>query len=83
MRRAVVSSIKPADPDRSTVVDEVDAMDWDFSELAKLLTQLEEQPSLSSRQFIVKEARRRLDTLVQRAYRAKQIARGLRVTKAN
>lgn len=58
-------------------------MDWHFSQLAGLLTDLEKQPDASAREYIAKEARRRLDTLVQRAYRANQIARGLRVPKAN
>lgn len=78
-----VHSLHQADENRSSVGEEIDAMDWQFSQLARLLTDLEKQPDASSREYIAKEARRRLDTLVQRAYRAKQIARGLRVPKAN
>lgn len=77
-----VHSLKPHDVDRSSVTEEVQAMDWDFSNLSRLLGELESQPDESSRGFIVKEARRRLNNLVQRAYRAEQLSRGLRVTKA-
>lgn len=78
-----VHSIHQHDINRSSVGEEIDAMDWEFSNLSRLLTELEKQPDESSRGFMVKEARRCLDTLVQRAFRAKQISRGLRVTKAN
>lgn len=78
-----VHSIHQADKNRSSVCEEIDAMDWQFSELARLLTELEKQPDACGRGYMAKEARRRLDTLVQRAFRAKQIARGLRVPKAN
>lgn len=76
-----VRSIHQSDNSRSSVGEEIDAMDWEFSNLSRLLTELVEQPDTSSREFIVKEARRRLDTLAQRAYRAKQLSRGLRVLK--
>lgn len=82
-RTATVHPIWPTDPNRSSVIDEIDAMDWQFSEMARLLTDIERYPDPSARAGAVKEARRRLDTLVQRAYRAKQVARGLRVPKAN
>lgn len=72
-----------ADSNRSSVGDEIDAMDWSFSELSRLLTDLEKEPNASAREYIAKTARRRLDTLVQRAFRAGQIARGIRVPKAN
>jgi hypothetical protein len=77
-----VHSIRQHDGDRSSVSEEIQAMDWDFSNLSRLLGELESQPDASSRVFIVKEARRRLNNLVQRAYRADQLSRGLRVTKA-
>lgn len=69
--------------DLSSVVEEVDAMDWQFSELGRLISDLEKQPSASSREFIAKQARRRLDTLVQRAFRARQVSMGMLVHKAN
>ncbi|WP_219096288.1 hypothetical protein [Pseudomonas sp. UMAB-40] len=78
-----IHSIHPLDKTRSTVGEEIDAMDWEFSNLARLLTELETQPDESTRTFIAKEARRRLDRLVQRAYRAKQITCGLKVTKTS
>lgn len=80
---AKVRSIRPYDPNRSTILDELDAMDWQFSQLARLLTEIEGTPDAAARGCSLREARRRLDTLVQRTYRANQIARGLRVPKAN
>jgi hypothetical protein len=80
----VVATSWPVDSKNlSSVVEEVDAMDWQFSELARLITDLETQPSASSRACMAKVARRHLDTLVQRAFRAKQVAGGLLVHKAN
>lgn len=70
------------DPNRSTVAEEIDAMDWQFSELARLITDLEKQPDKTAREFAAKMARRHLDTLLQRAYRAKLIAQGQRITKS-
>jgi hypothetical protein len=78
-----IFSIQRPDENRSTLGEEIDAMDWDFSNLSRLLTELEKQPDESTRAYMVKDARRRLNNLVQRAYRAKQISRGLRVPKAN
>lgn len=79
---ASVSFIHPQDPSRSTVLDELDAMGWQFSQLARLITEIERAQDASERGFAAREARRRLDTLVQRSHRANQIARGLRVPKA-
>lgn len=70
------------DPDRSTVPDEIDAMDWQFSQLARLITDLENYQDKGARGYAARSARRHLDTLVQRAFRAKLIAQGQRVTKA-
>lgn len=78
-----VHTIHTQDSNRSTVVEEIDAMDWQFSNLFRLIAEMEGQNSESSREYLAKEARRRLDTIVQRAYRAKQVARGLRVPRAN
>lgn len=80
---ASVSYIHPHDPNRSTIHEELDAMDWQFSQLARLLTEIEGAPDAHGRGCSLREARRRLDTLLQRSYRANQIARGLRVPKAN
>lgn len=72
---------KALDPDRSTVAEEIDAMEWQFSELARLITDLERLSCSTARESAAKMARRRLNTLVQRADRAKQISLGQRVTK--
>lgn len=74
---------KALDPDRSTVAEEVDAMDWSLSELARLITDLECLDDSTAREFTAKSARRHLNNVCQRAYRAKLIASGQRVTKAN
>lgn len=74
---------KALDPNRSSVADEIDAMDWQFSELARLITDLENQSDKSLREITAKSARYRLDVILQRAYRAKIISQGQRVTKSN
>lgn len=57
-------------------------MDWQVCELAKLLTEVERSSDETGRAFAAGQARRRLDALLQRSYRAQQIARGLRVPRA-
>lgn len=57
-------------------------MDWQVSELSKLLTELEQLSDESGKAIVVKQARRRLNLLLQRSHRAQQIARGLRVPRA-
>lgn len=75
-----VRSIFPEDPARSTVEEELEALDLQISELATLLTELESAQRCEV--DIVGRARRRLNTMLQRSYRAQQIARGLRVPRA-
>jgi hypothetical protein len=69
------------DPTCSTVGEEIDAMDWQFSELARRITELESYQDETAREYAAKAARRHLDVLVQRAYRAKLIAQGQHVAK--
>lgn len=76
-------AFKVLDPNRSTVAEELDAMEWQFSELARLITDLERQADRTAREFMAESARRHLNTIVQRAYRAKLVSLGQRVTKAN
>lgn len=73
---------KVLDPDASTVGIEIDAMDWQFSELVRLITDLERHEDKTARECAAKLARMHLNTLVQRAYRAKLIAGGQRITKS-
>lgn len=51
--------------------------------LARLITDLERQADRTAREFMAEAARRHLNTIVQRAYRAKLVSLGQRVTKAN
>lgn len=74
---------KLLDPHRSTIVDEIDAMDWLFSELARLISELEDCMDRPAREYRAKVAKRHLDALVLRANRAKLISLGQRVTKSN
>lgn len=74
---------KAADPNCSSVTEELDAMEWQFSELARQLTEIDASTNATVRQYGVEGARRCLGTLVQRAYRAKLIAQGHRVTKVS
>ncbi|RRS16532.1 hypothetical protein IPC1147_33560 [Pseudomonas aeruginosa] len=75
-----VRSILPHDPARSTVAEELEALDLQICELAMLLTELESAQRCEM--DIVSRARRRLNTMLQRSYRAQQIVRGLRVPRA-
>lgn len=74
---------KALDPNRSSVADEIDAMDWHFSELARLITDLVAQQDKALREVTADTARYRLNIIFQRAYRAKLISQGQRVTKSN
>jgi hypothetical protein len=76
-------AVATLDPDASTVEIEIDGMDWHFSELARLITDLERLDDQSARASAAKMARFRLDKLLNNAYRAKEIARGQRVVKQN
>lgn len=67
-----------SDPDRSTIEEELDALDWQLREIARTLTEAE-SPNQTVREYAIKAIRRHLDTAIQRSYRAKQIAKGLRV----
>lgn len=70
-----------SDPDRSTVEEELDALDWQLCEIARTLTEAE-SANHTVREYAIKAARRHLDTAIQRSHRAKQIAKGLKVPKA-
>jgi len=76
-------AIATLDPDASTVEIEIDAMDWHFSELARLISDLERLDDQSARASAAKMARFRLDKLLNNAYRAKVIGSGQRVVKQN
>ncbi len=52
---ASVSYIHPHDPNRSTILEELDAMDWQFSQLARLLTEIEGASDAHGRGFSVRE----------------------------
>ena len=75
-----VVPLHPHDKERSTVEDELNALDFQLGEIAKQLSNIEEWDD-SGRAHAIKTARRALDTAAQRSYRAKQIAQGLKVNK--
>lgn len=79
---ASAASTDQTDPELSSVAEEVDAIEWPLGEIAKALTEMQTQPSTSERSHIAKRARSYLDTVLLRAFRAKQISQGLRVHKA-
>lgn len=68
------------DPDASTVTEELKALDWQLSELARALTDFER--SRGSDPHAIDRARRYLDCAAQRSHRAQLIAQGVRVPKA-
>lgn len=75
-------AVQALDPTRSSVGEEIDAMDWQFGELARRITELERCDDKTAREYSAKAARRHLDVLVQRAYRAKLISQGQRIPRA-
>lgn len=72
---------KVLDPDRSTIKEELDALDWQLSEIARHLSDMEKFND-AGKEYAIAQARRCLNTSIQRSYRAKQLADGLRVLKA-
>lgn len=81
MKRVLHLAPPPEDPNLSTVGEELKALDWQLSELARTLTDVAGCDG-SSRDYAIKRARRHLDTAIQRSFRAQQIAQGLKVPKA-
>lgn len=77
-----VSRIHPHDPNRATISEELEALDWQVCELARLLTEVEQSRDETGKAYAVEQARRHLNALLQRSYRAQQIARGLKVPRA-
>jgi hypothetical protein len=77
MRKSAQAAL---DPERSSVEEELKALDWQLAEIARLLGDIERFKGDDG--YSIKQARRHLDTALQRSHRAQQIARGIRVTKA-
>ncbi|WP_432472072.1 hypothetical protein [Amphritea sp. HPY] len=80
-QRTKVTQLRPVERDRSTVSDELDALDWSLQQIAVRLS-LIEGFSTPDGGYSVESARRHLNDAVQRSYRAKQVSRGLKVYKA-
>lgn len=68
------------DPNRSTVEEELQALDWQLRNVALILRDIERSKGVDP--IALNRAVEHLDTAVQRSHRAQQIAKGLRVTKA-
>lgn len=77
MRKAAQAAI---DPERSSVEEELKALDWQLAEIARLLGDIERFKGDDGHS--IKQARRHLNSALQRSHRAQQIAHGIRVTKA-
>lgn len=73
---------KNTEPNYSTVVDELNALDWQLSEIGRSLNSIEMRKDATGRESEIRMARHRLNTAVQRSHRAQQIASGLRVPKS-
>lgn len=78
MKKAAQAAL---DPERSSVEEELKALDWQLGEIARLLGDIERFKGDDGHS--IKQARRHLDTALQRSHRAQQIARSIRVTKAS
>lgn len=74
---------KGVDPNRSSVDEELKTFDWHVSQMALILSSIENCKDDTGRQSEIARMRRRLDAVAQRSYRAQQIASGLHVPKAN
>lgn len=72
--------LRPIDKNRSSVIDELAALDYQLGVIAKELTNIQQWDE-SGKDSAVNTARRALDTALQRSYRAKQVAQGLKVNK--
>lgn len=73
--------LKPIDNTRSSVVEELDSLDYQLSLISRELSNIEEFDECG-RGHAIKSARRALDTALQRSYRAKQVSKGIKVNKA-
>lgn len=69
------------DPQRATIDDEMDAIEHELAEIARFLVDIDTL-SPSERASVVVCARGALGRALQHSQRAKQIARGVRLTKA-
>lgn len=81
MSRVREQAERMSDPDRSTVEEELKALDWQLSEIARCLSEIE-SGNRAGGDHAIKRARRHLDTALQRSHRAKQISIGIRVPKS-
>ena len=80
-QRKKVTHLRPVESDRSTVSEELDALDWSLQQIAERLS-LIEGFSTPDGGYAVESARRYLNDALQRSHRAKQVSRGLKVYKA-
>lgn len=82
MAKIRLQAQKALDPDLSTIKDELSALDWQLSEIARILHEVAKCRDETGRVGLIASARRCLDRAVQRSYRATQLHEGLRVFKA-
>lgn len=65
--------LRPPDPERSTIADEIAALEWQLGEIARNLAEGDSSTN--------KTTLWRLNRILQHSYRIEQMARGLKVLK--
>ena len=81
-KNSIVFELQPRDENRSSVKDELDAIGYELTRILDSVDQIERFNNLCN-DYEVQSIRRRIDTIAQRAYRAEQCSRGIKVWKAN
>ncbi|MCY9861331.1 hypothetical protein OTK49_02220 [Vibrio coralliirubri] len=76
-----VVELFPVDKDRSSVREELDALDYQLGTIARSIHLIEKHNSISN-EWELQSVKRAIDRIAQRAYRAEQCSRGLKVWKA-
>ena len=81
-KNSIVFELQPRDENRSSVKDELDAIGYELTRILDSVDQIERFNNLCN-DYEVQSIRRRIDTIAQRAYRAEQCFRGIKVWNAN
>ena len=76
-----VVDLHPNEDNRSSVQEELDALNWQLQQIMISIGKIAEFNSLSN-DYEIDSIRRSVSTARQRSYRAEQCARGLKVWKA-
>ena len=76
-----VTLLHPKDNDLSSVTDELEALNYELQQIAASISKIDLYNEIVN-DYEITSIRRRLDTAIQRSYRAEQAGRGIKVYKA-